>query len=140
MGHTATAAHDTPAILAFMGTAGDAAAQQALIQAATVYPMVVSMTVTNQRGNQRHIVRMYEMRQLADLTDFEDSLVGADEDILRCETFGPDAFRKMPIEKRGFYRAEYQAYLKWRAGDKFDPIRADEDLCNWVRPGRHVGD
>lgn len=128
------------AVLAFMGTAGDTAAQQALIRAATVYPMVVSIHVVNQHNKQRHIVRMYEMRQLADLTDFEDSLVGADETILRCETFGPDAFRKMPVERRGSYRAEYQAYLQWRAGDKFDPIRADEDLCNWLRPGRYVGD
>lgn len=136
-----TQATEVPAVLAFMGAAGDPIKQQELIRAATVFPMVVSIHAQDSKtGERRHIVRMYEMKRLCDITEFEHSFLSETEIITRCETLSPQHLREMPQLQRSRYSREYRCYLEWRAGDRYDPIRADEDLHNWLRPGRYVGD
>ena len=117
-----TQATEVPAVLAFMGAAGDPIKQQELIRAATVFPMVVSIHAQDSKtGERRHIVRMYEMKRLCDITEFEHSFLSETEIITRCETLSPQHLREMPQLQRSRYSREYRCYLEWRAGDKLRP-------------------
>lgn len=115
---------------------------QGLIERCGLYPYVVTVRTMSLSGAIELISKIQMVRNEGEIDAVLLVPLGSQ---LLAEAFYPvEYLHQLPVTQRGNFSAAYRAYVEWRqlrSGRKeIDPIRADEDVQNWLRPGRHVGD